>query len=75
MPKLEKLRFRKLNEVITLANGRNMMIMGLVGLALGIYVGNSMRTGSVTRQVRSTGRTLMRKARGQVQQQLNNWMD
>jgi len=52
-----------------------MMIMGLVGLALGIYVGNSLRTGSVTRQVRSTGRTLMRKARGQVQQQLNNWMD
>jgi hypothetical protein len=74
-PQWEKLRFRKLNEVITVANGRNMMIMGLVGLALGIYVGNSLRTGSVTRQVRSTGRTLMRKARGQVQQQLNNWMD
>jgi hypothetical protein len=58
-----------------LANGRNMMIMGLVGLALGIYVGNTMKTGSVSRRVRSTGRTLVRKARGQVEQQLNNWMD
>lgn len=51
------------------------MIMGLVGVALGIYVGNTMKTGSVTRQVRSTGRTLARKARGQMEQRLNNWMD
>ena len=58
-----------------MANGRNMMIMGLVGLALGIYVGNTMKTGSVSRRVLSTGRTLVRKARGQVEQQLNNWMD
>lgn len=58
-----------------MASGRNMMIMGLVGMVLGIYVGNTMKTGSITRQVRSTGRILARKARGQVEQQLNNWMD
>ncbi len=58
-----------------MANGRNMMMMGLVGLAVGIYLGNTMKTGSVSRHVRSTGRTLARKARGQVEQQLNNWMD
>ncbi len=75
LSELEKLEFRKLNEVIALANGRNMVVMGLIGMALGIYVGNSMKAGSVTRQVRSTGRVLMRKARGQVEQQLNNWMD
>jgi hypothetical protein len=57
-----------------LASGRNMMIMGLVGVALGIYIGNSMKTGYVSKQVRSTGRTLARKARGQMEQ-LNNWMD
>ncbi|NMB20272.1 MAG: hypothetical protein GX979_05350 [Firmicutes bacterium] len=66
---------RKSNEVIALGNGRNVMIMGLVGLALGIYVGNTMKTGSVSRQLRTTGRVLARKARGQVEQQLNNWMD
>ncbi|HHT69337.1 MAG TPA: hypothetical protein GXZ85_08805 [Firmicutes bacterium] len=65
---------RKQNGVIVLASGRNMMIMGLVGLALGIYVGNTMKTGTVSRQVRSTGRILARKARGQVEQ-MNNWMD
>ncbi len=58
-----------------MANGRNMMIMGLVGMALGLYVGNNMKAGSVSRQVRSTGRILARKARGQVEQRLNNWMD
>lgn len=66
---------RKPNEVIALGNGRNVMIMGLVGLALGIYVGNTMKMGSVSRQLRSTGRVLARKARGQMEQQLNNWMD
>mgnify|MGYP001083897677 FL=1 len=66
---------RKSNEVIALGNGRSVMIMGLVGLALGIYVGNTMKTGSVSRQLRTTGRVLARKARGQVEQQLNNWMD
>ena len=66
---------RKSNEVIALGNGRNVMIMGLVGLALGIYVGNTMKMGSVSRQLRSTGRVLARKARGQMEQQLNNWMD
>ncbi|NMB00180.1 MAG: hypothetical protein GX971_01460 [Firmicutes bacterium] len=58
-----------------MANGRNMMIMGLAGLALGIYVGNTMKRGAVSRQVLSTGRHLMRRARGTVEQQLNNWMD
>jgi hypothetical protein len=72
---LEKLLTRKPNEVIALANGRNVMIMGLVGMALGIYVGNTMKAGSVSRQLRSTGRVLARKARGQMEQQLNNWMD
>ncbi|MDI9460348.1 hypothetical protein [Candidatus Darwinibacter acetoxidans] len=58
-----------------MANGRSMVLMGLAGLALGIYVGNTMNKGFVTRQLRSTGRVLMRKARGTVEQQLNNWMD
>jgi len=57
-----------------LASGRNMMIMGLVGMALGIYIGNSMRTGYVSNQVRTTGRTLARKAKDQMEQ-MNNWMD
>lgn len=60
---------------MTVGNGRNMMMMGLAGLALGIYVGNTMKRGFVSRQVRSTGRHLMRRARGSVEQQLNNWMD
>lgn len=64
-----------LNEVMALANGRNMMMMGIASLALGIYVGNTMKKGSITRQVRSTGRTLMRRARGTVEQQMNNWME
>lgn len=58
-----------------MANGRNMLMMGLAGLAVGIYVGNTMKKGYVTRQVRTTGRTLMKKARGSVEEQLNNWMD
>lgn len=66
---------RILNEVITVANGRNLMIMGLAGLALGIYVGNTMKRGVVSRQVRTTGRHLIRRARGTMEQQLNNWMD
>jgi len=58
------------------ANGRNMLLMGLAGLAVGIYVGNTvMARGFVTRQLRSTGRSLLRRARGTVEQQLNNWMD
>ena len=52
-----------------------MLMMGLAGLAVGIYVGNTMKKGYVTRQVRTTGRTLMKKARGSVEEQLNNWMD
>jgi len=57
------------------ANGRNMLLMGLAGLAVGIYVGNTMSKGYVTKQLRSTGRVLLRKARGTVEQQMNNWMD
>lgn len=66
---------RTLNEVIAVANGRHMMMMGLAGLLLGIYVGNTMKKGYVTTQVRTTGRNLMRRARGTVEQQLDNWMD
>jgi hypothetical protein len=61
--------------VIEVANGRNMLLIGLAGLALGIYVGNTMNKGYVTRQLRSTGRSLIRRARGTVEQQLDNWMD
>lgn len=63
------------NEVMDVANGRNMLLMGLAGLAVGIYMGNTMTKGSVTRQLRSTGRSLLRRARGTVEQQLSNWMD
>lgn len=58
-----------------MANGRNMILVGLAGLALGIYVGNTMNKGYVTNQLRSTGRFLLRRARGTMEHQLNNWMD
>ena len=66
---------RTVNEVIEVANGRNVLLAGLAGMALGIYVGNTMNKGYVTRQLRSTGRSLIRRARGTVEHQLNNWMD
>ncbi|HHY16076.1 MAG TPA: hypothetical protein GX521_08380 [Firmicutes bacterium] len=57
-----------------IANGRGVFAAGIVGLALGVYLGNSMKKGSVTRQVRSTGRTIFRRARSTVGNRLDNWI-
>lgn len=58
-----------------MANGRSVMMAGLMGLAVGVFVGNTMKRGLVTRQVRSTGRTIMKRARGTVGQRIASWMD
>jgi hypothetical protein len=58
-----------------LANGRGMIMAGLMGLAVGVFVGNTMKKGLVTRQVRSTGRTIMSRAKGTVGQRIVGWMD
>lgn len=49
----------------------NMFITGLVGLAVGVYVGNTMKKGYVTRQ----GRRLMRRAKDGVEQHMDHWLD
>lgn len=56
-------------------NGRGMMVAGLAGLAIGIYVGNTMKKGYVPRQLRSTGKTIIRRAQGTVGRQINDWLD
>lgn len=49
---------------------------GIMGLAVGVVVGNTLKKGLVTRQVRSTGRTIMKRARrGTMGQRLVSWMD
>ncbi|NMA60298.1 MAG: hypothetical protein GX956_00250 [Firmicutes bacterium] len=58
-----------------MANGRGVMMAGIMGLAVGVLVGNTMKRGLVTRQVRSTGRTLMKRARGTMGQRIVSWMD
>ncbi len=44
-------------------------------MAVGVFVGNTMRRGMVSRQMRSTGRNLMRRARGTVEHRLGAWME
>lgn len=63
------------DEVNHLGNGRGIMMAGLAGLAVGIYVGNTMKKGMVPRQLRSTGKTIIRRARGTVGRQLNDWLE
>jgi ribosomal protein S19 len=63
----------KRNGVDTI-NGRNMITAGLVGLALGVYLGNSMQKGTVTKQMRSTGRTVFKRAWDTVGSTLDNWI-
>ncbi|MDI9412682.1 MAG: hypothetical protein QM401_03785 [Bacillota bacterium] len=58
-----------------MGNGRGIMMAGLAGLAVGIYVGNTMKKGMVPRQLRSTGKTIIRRARGTVGRQLNDWLE
>lgn len=48
---------------------------GIMGLAVGVIVGNTMKRGLVTRQVRSTGKTIMKKARGTMGHRIVNWME
>lgn len=58
-----------------MSNGRGWMMAGLVGLAVGVFVGNSVKRGTITKQVHSTGRTLFKKARGTVEHGLSSWID
>ncbi|NLJ74607.1 MAG: hypothetical protein GX331_06380 [Firmicutes bacterium] len=58
-----------------MSNGRGIIIAGILGMAVGVFVGNTMRRGMVSRQMRSTGRNLMRRARGTVEHRLGAWME
>lgn len=58
-----------------MSNGRGILIAGILGMAVGVFVGNSMRRGAISRQMRSTGRNFMRKARGTVEHRLGAWME
>lgn len=71
MSPLEKLHFRTVKRGDEVSNGRGLLMAGLLGLALGVFLGNSAKRGSITKQVRSTGRTLMKRARGTVE----HWVD
>lgn len=48
---------------------------GIVGMALGIYVGTVMQRSPASRQLRMTGLNLWNRARGVVQDGVSAWMD
>ncbi len=62
------------NEVDAIANGRGVFAAGIVGLAVGVVLGNSMKKGFVNKQVRSTGRTIFKRARSTMGNRLDNWI-
>lgn len=54
---------------------RGMILAGIIGVALGVYVGTTMQRSPTTRQIRLTSQNLWRRARGVVQNGVNTWME
>ncbi len=54
---------------------RSIIFAGIVGMALGIYVGTVMQRSPAPRQLRMTGLNLLNRARGVVQDGVSAWMD
>ncbi|NLJ80201.1 MAG: hypothetical protein GX335_04155 [Firmicutes bacterium] len=58
-----------------MSNSRGVIGAGIVGLAVGVFLGNSVKKGIITRQMRTTGRTVLKRARATVGRGLMSWID
>ncbi|MGI6148852.1 MAG: hypothetical protein GX195_03085 [Firmicutes bacterium] len=54
---------------------RSVVLAGVIGMVVGLYVGITMQQTPASRQIRMTGQNLWRRARGLVQSGANSWME
>ncbi len=45
-----------------------------LGLAIGVFVGNSVKRGTIAKQVRQAGRILFKRAQS-IEHDLSSWLD
>lgn len=54
---------------------RSVLLAGIIGMVVGLYVGITMQHTPASQQIRMTSQNLWRRARGLVQSGANSWMD